>query len=158
MKVPAHVCTSTLLGAALYAHTGSWQVAAAGLVSGVLIDVDHIFDFLIFSGEAFSVRNLFSWCDDGRWERISLPFHSYELYLLAGLITYFRPSPIMAGVLCGTGLHLLLDQFGNRYLAPRFSVSLWFYFFAFRFSVGFRKERLRTDHPVALSRVPGGMG
>ena len=113
--------------------------------AGIFIDVDHFFDYLLLSGEPFSIRGMFSWCDEGRWERIVLIFHSYEFYALFGLYLYYHPHPLLLGVFYGVGLHLLLDQIGNRYLLKNLAVNPLFYFLSYRAIGGFRKEWLRVD-------------
>lgn len=146
MTVRAHIITSSVIAVTIYAWTNSVVMAVSAFISGILIDLDHLLDFILLSGESFSVRGFFSWCNDGRWERIILIFHSYELYLVFGTYTYYHPHPILFGILLGTGLHLILDQAGNRRLNKVFTLSKWFYFFTFRAWGGFRKDWLRTTN------------
>ncbi len=145
MTVKTHIATSALLAGGLYAAEDSLAMAAAALLSGIFIDVDHLFDYLLLSDERFSIRGMFSWCDEGRWERIILFFHSYEFYALFGLYLYHYPDPILTGIFYGVGLHLLLDQIGNRYLLKNLAVNPLFYFITYRAMGGFRKEFLRVD-------------
>ena len=144
MTVRTHIITSSVLAVTIYGWTHSIEAAVSAFISGILIDIDHLLDFFLFSGESFSVKAFFSWCNDGRWDRIILIFHSYELYFLYGIIVYNYPHPILTGILLGTGLHLILDQTGNRHLIKSFTISKWFYFFTFRAWGGFRKDWLRT--------------
>lgn len=146
MDIRTHLYSSALLGGSLYAATQSAQVSIAAFLSGIFVDIDHVSDFLIFSDEKFSIKNVFSWCDDGRWEKIALFFHSYELYFILITLTYYSPHNILIGILLGTGLHIILDQIGNCYLRKNFSLSLWFYFLTYRILVGFHKDKLRTDN------------
>ncbi|MBI4745923.1 MAG: hypothetical protein HY786_05130 [Deltaproteobacteria bacterium] len=76
-------------------------------------------------------------------------FHSYELFALYSFLVYKYPNPILVGVLCGMGLHLILDQVGNRYLIKAFVISPWFYFFTFRAWGGFHKDWLRTPRKLS---------
>ena len=139
MKPSVHVATSVLLATALYAYSGSVPVAASCLVSGVLIDLDHVLDFHIFSGERLSIANFFSWCNDGRWQKISLIFHSYELFGILCAVAYYLDNALLRGMLWGAGLHLLIDQIANT---REYRLSPWFYFLGYRIAVGFRRERL----------------
>lgn len=143
MKISTHVYSSAILGGTLYALTQSVPMAIASFISGVLIDLDHVFDFLVFSKEKFSIKGFFSWCYDTKWERVTLLFHSYELYLALGIIVYFYPNKILIGVLFGSGLHLILDQIGNR-IHGRYPM---FYFLTYRCFVGFRKSKLLVNQP-----------
>ena len=142
MKASVHVATSTALAGALYWRTNSCALAGACLVSGVLWDLDHVADFLVFSGEKFTIDNFFSWCNDNRWQRVTLLLHSYELYALLAVWTLFYGGPAAYGVLLGAGLHLLLDQLGNRRPLPGLEFSPYFYFLYFRCTADFRKERM----------------
>lgn len=149
MNCRAHIYTSSLIGGVLYAVTQSSQAAISSLLSGILLDIDHIFDFLIFSDDKISIKNLFSWCDGGRWEKITLIFHSYELYVLLVVVTYYFHHDILIGAMFGTGFHLLLDVIGNCYLRKNFRFSPIFYFLTYRIFAGFNKNRLRTDYDLA---------
>ena len=145
MTVKTHIGSSALLGLLLYYISSSFIMASSAFLSGILIDLDHLLDFLILSGEKFSIKNLFGWCNEGRWKKITLIFHSYELFALYAVAVYYHPHPLMVGVFFGVGLHLLLDQIGNRYLLKNMALHQLFYFLTFRVISGFRKERLRSD-------------
>lgn len=144
MKTSTHVYSSAILGGTVYALTQSVQMAVATFASGVLIDLDHLFDFLVFSKERFSIKNFYSWCYNGKWEKITLLCHSYELYLALGIIAYFYPNHILIGFLLGGGLHLILDQIGNRIYGFRFPM---FYFLTYRCYMGFHKSKLLVKQP-----------
>lgn len=124
----------------MYAITNSWQAAVATFISGVFIDIDHIFDFLVFSGERYSIQNFNSWCYEMRWTKITLIFHSYELFILLGFIAYYTRSKATLGILCGAVIHVLLDQFSNL---KYFKLSPWFYFITYRAIKGFKKDNMR---------------
>ena len=46
MRLHQHIIASAAFGSAVYGATGSGDMAAASLVSGILIDVDHVLDHL----------------------------------------------------------------------------------------------------------------
>jgi len=73
-------------------------------------------------------------------------FHSYELYFLLGIITYYFPHGILIGLMLGTGVHLILDQIWNCHLRSEFRVSPWFYFLTYRVHCGFHKDKLCTQN------------
>jgi len=145
MDIRTHISTSAFLGGALYAIAQSPQIAIFAFLGGVFIDIDHVFDFLIFSDDKISIKNIFLWCDEGKWKKITLIFHSYELYLILALLTYYFPYKALIGILFGTGLHLIVDQIGNRYINKKFCLSVFFYFLIYRIYVGFHKNQLRFD-------------
>ncbi len=142
MKLRTHFYTSTLLSGGLYAATRSPQIAVSCFLSGIFIDIDHAFDFLIFSGEKFSFKNMLSWCIKERWDKVVLIFHSYEILILLGFIMYYFPHNILLGILLGSGLHLILDQTGNCSFSNYHKLFPWFYFFTFRIFSGFRREKM----------------
>lgn len=146
MNTKAHTIVSTVLATGIYAATSSLTMASATLFTGIFMDIDHVIDFFLFSGERFSINGFRSWCYEGRWNKLILMFHSYELFILCSFLAYKYPNPVLLGILCGMGLHLILDQIGNRHLIKAFTISKWFYFFAFRAWGGFRKDWLRTTN------------
>jgi hypothetical protein len=139
MKASAHVYTSAVLATALYAYSHSVWEAVICFASGILIDLDHVMDFHLFSGEKFSFTDFFSWYSENRWQKIVLIFHSYELLGFVCAAAYYLDSEVLRAVLWGTSLHLLLDQIGNQKTSR---LSPWFYFLGYRIAVGFRREKL----------------
>jgi hypothetical protein len=95
---------------------------------------------MLFAGEKFSVNKMFSWCCEGRWRKITLLLHSYEIYIILLIAAYYRPSEILTGILFGTGLHMMLDQARNPACE---NLSGWFYFLSYRIYAGFSKENLK---------------
>jgi membrane-bound metal-dependent hydrolase YbcI (DUF457 family) len=142
MKLPAHVVGSAAVASAAYAATRSPTLTAAALLSGIFIDLDHLADFLLLSGEKFSVPNFFSWCEEVRWDRIFIVLHSIELLALTAVLAYWRRSDLLLGFVFGAGSHLLLDHVGNREPIADQRFSAWFYFLSYRWGAGFRKTRL----------------
>jgi hypothetical protein len=114
-------------------------MAVSACISGILIDIDHLFDFLVFSREKFSIKGFFSWFYETRWEKTTILLHSYELYLVLCIVTFFYSNDILIGFLLGGGLHLMLDQIGVRNYG---SSSPMYYFLAYRCSVGFQKNKM----------------
>lgn len=143
MTTKNHAIASTALAAGIYAATSSVETASSALFIGIFLDIDHIIDFFLFSGERFSIDGFTSWYYDGRWKRLILIFHSYELYMIYGLFVYMHPNPVLLGILCGMALHLVLDQIANRHFIKKFTISKWFYFFIFRVWGWSRKDWLR---------------
>ena len=138
-----HVVVSASVGAVTYAVTGSPVVASASFLSGILIDLDHVVDFIFLSGEKLTVKNFFSWCLEARWQRICLVLHSYEIYALLVAVYFYSGGEIFKGILIGMGTHLLQDQIGNIFFSSNdYQVSKFFYFMWYRVKVGFRKEFL----------------
>lgn len=145
MRILAHVCATVFAGGVYYAYTQSSREAVACMLTGVLIDLDHVLDFYQFSKERFSIPTFFSWCNQGRWQKIAVVLHSYELYAILLIAAYVSKNAMLIAILWGAGIHLCLDEVGNRFVHKTFRLSPWFYFLSFRIAAGFRKELLRTD-------------
>jgi len=45
MKLRSHVIVSIILSAFLFEISKSWIIFTSSLISGVLIDIDHVFDY-----------------------------------------------------------------------------------------------------------------
>jgi hypothetical protein len=148
MKGSIHLYSSAVLGGMAFKASQSVGLSIATFLSGFLLDIDHIADFMFLSGENFTINNMFSWCDNGRWEKVFLLFHSYEFYFLLGVTTYFLPYKILIGFLCGTGLHLILDQIWNCHLRKDFLLSPWFYFLTYRVYAKFHKDKLQMKNQL----------
>lgn len=142
MKAKAHVYSASIQGGMVYLLSQSMEVAIITFLSGVFVDLDHVLDYFIFSRDKFTIKKLFSRYDDTEWEKVSLIFHSFELYLILAIITYYFSNNILLGLTYGIGLHLLLDQLWNCHLRSRFRLFHWFYFLIYRIRVGFHKSKL----------------
>ncbi len=147
MKPSVHVSTSAILAVGIYAYSRSVPEAASCLLSGVLIDLDHIVDFHLFSGERFSISNFFSWCNESRWQKLTVIFRSYELLGILCAAAYYLDSAVLRGIVWGAGLHLLLDQLGNL---RTIRLSPWFYLLGYRIVMGFRRDRLQLSLPPSI--------
>ncbi len=145
MKATAHIYASIAAGGAAYWLSGSSGLSMACLLSGILLDADHLLDFHLLSGERFTLKGFLSWCYELKWKKIYLVLHSYELYILLLLAARVFPSRAFTGVLLGMGLHLLMDQAGNT------ALNKWFYFIIFRYRAGFVKSAMAAG-PGAAER------
>ena len=59
MRLEHHVILSVTFAGLLMAVFRSWEMAVASLLPGVLLDADHVPDFLVQSRERFTPRRLF---------------------------------------------------------------------------------------------------
>jgi hypothetical protein len=135
MKLIKHVAVTLPVSAAVYYLFHSFPAFFGSLVGGVLIDIDHLFDYFIHEGINFRVRYFFEWCYKNKWNRITLVFHSIEvLFALWVIILYFNLSFFWVGLAIGMTQHLVLDIIFNK------EVKRISYFFTLRFINGFKKE------------------
>ena len=115
MRPGYHITSSTILSGVLYLMTKSWGMAASCFISGILIDLDHVLDYLIIYGwRSFTIRRFFYVFYHVQLKRIYLLFHAWEwlLFLLvaAGITDW---NPWFTGLFAGIGLHMILDYIHN---------------------------------------------
>ncbi len=138
MTFKQHLISAVPLSLGLGLVSGSAQ---AGIIAGlttVLIDVDHVFDYIVSHGRFRSLKHMFQYCYEGRITRHFLLAHSYEFWLAAALLLPGRlPHVWTLGFLTGWLVHIFFDQMIN----PARPLT---YFFLYRLRVGFRKERIGT--------------
>jgi hypothetical protein len=120
MARPAvHLAVSTGLAAVQWLRTGRVLPTVAPLVTGFLIDSDHLVDY-------FRYRNR------GQAEgRVVLPFHGWEYLVALALIERLFGQRFAGGLVLGYVGHLLVDQFTNTITHPLT------YFISFRWLRGF---------------------
>lgn len=115
MRASHHVVISVAVSGVLLATRHSVALSAAVLIGGVLIDVDHVAEYLFIAKKPFSLRRFFATFYEGRLERVHIFLHSWELMfalLAAAILTGW--NPLVAGLFIGMSCHLLLDQICNR--------------------------------------------
>lgn len=128
MRVREHILASSTLAIVFYYFTHSAAGAATAFLSGVFIDLDHLFDFWITKpAHPFSIKEFMHPCEYMRQNRKVYVFlHNYELVILLWILTWhFNWHPIIFGLAAGATLHLILDDIGNELIT--FS-----YFFIYR--------------------------
>ena len=114
MKPQYHVVSSALIAGVLYLFFKSWSMALSCFISGILIDIDHIYDYLREYGMPFMVKKFFTEVYSDNIPRLTLIFHSWELVLLIGIIAWvYNGNPWFAGIFVGLGQHIVLDKLNN---------------------------------------------
>ena len=121
---------------------GSWAAAAASLVSGIFIDMDHLLDYFVNYGINFDFRKFYSACSEVRFKRLFLLLHSYEFLLIMWVLIYaMKLGLVWKGAAIGFTQHIVLDQlFNSRSDAKKLK-----YFFLYRLMKGFRRDAIRND-------------
>lgn len=132
MNAAGHIGISAAGGALVGLATGSAEMGTGFFLSGWLVDLDHIPDFVGTWGWRKGFGRLA--CLGFRKSHprsVYLPLHAYEWVPLCGLAVWLYPSNFwLLGAVLGYLLHLLIDQVAN---APR-QLS---YFFFYRLRKGF---------------------
>ena len=111
MKFQYHTAYSSLIAGILYLSFKSWNMALVCLLSGIFIDLDHIYDYIREFGFPFKVKDFFTAVDKDDIPRLTLIFHSWELVLLIGIIAWLTNwNPWITGLFIGFGHHIILDK------------------------------------------------
>jgi hypothetical protein len=135
MKLTQHITISLFFSAFLYAISKSWIVFGSSLISGVLIDLDHILDYFMAYGINIRIKQFFEVCHNLKIPRVRLIFHSWELLFLLSICAFvMRWNPWVVGTIVGFTQHIVLDQIFNK-------PNKWTYFFFWRLKKGFSSKR-----------------
>jgi hypothetical protein len=131
--------------------TDSLTLVAGIAAGGFLIDVDHAVDYVLVDGQRDLRPGAFlHYYLQGKVKRVVLVLHSYELFVLLGLVAWRVDSLALWGYLMGALMHLALDIIFNGELAPRNIVA--YYSFTYRMAHRFRAEALEGPrHRLAVS-------
>ncbi len=89
MSPGGHLVTTAIACAGIYAGTGSLALVAGLAAGGFLIDVDHIFDYVVFERQRDLRPSAFlKYYLEGRVRLVVLPLHSYELLAVLTLLAW----------------------------------------------------------------------
>ena len=128
-----HLPLSIFIGLMFLLLFGLWECLVLALLFGWLVDVDHLFDLILFSCERKRIPS-FRQIESGEYFRLSqrviLPIHAFEwpiILLLLSLVNFVSFEQRLFFLCCGLSLfsHLLQDYLTNK----THSLS---YFFIFR--------------------------
>ena len=131
MSPGGHLVTTAVASAAAGYLTGSWPLAAAVAAGGFFIDLDHVFDYVVFERQRDLRPGAFlRHYVEGRTRRTVLLLHSYELFAALALFAWWTHAPLVSGYLVGALMHLALDIVFNGRITP-YSIAA-FYSFTYR--------------------------
>lgn len=152
MSPGGHLVTTVAACAATYYVTGSTAVTAAVATGSFLIDLDHVFDYVVVEKQRDLRPGAFlRYYVEGHIRRAVLPLHSYELFAILIALAWWTGSALLSGYLVGALLHLGLDIVFNGRITP-YSIAA-FYSFSYRLRHRFDATALLG---VAEHHVNGG--
>ena len=135
MRLKQHITISLFFSAFLYTISNSWIIFSSSLISGVLIDIDHILDYFMAYGINIRIKQFFEVCHNLKIPRMRLIFHSWELLFLLSICVFLVGwNPWIVGTIVGFTQHVVLDQVFNK-------PNKWTYFFFWRLKKGFSSKR-----------------
>jgi hypothetical protein len=122
MRLEHHIAFSAAFSGILYAVFRSWEMSLSSLLAGVLMDVDHLLDYLLEYGKPFNVRKFFRASYEGEYLRYFLLLHVWEWLPLFAVCAWWSGwNSWITGFCLGWVQHMVLDQTFNR-------GKLWAYF------------------------------
>jgi hypothetical protein len=137
MRIEQHVGLSIAFAGILLAVFPSREMAFASLISGVLLDVDHILDFLWQSREKFTLQRFFQVVYRRENPRCYIVLHGWEWLCLFGFLVWaWGGNPWLLGLYLGWAQHMIADQLFN-------DAKWWSYFF-------FGRLKHRFEHLTAF--------
>ena len=126
MTLKHHTTASVVISGTLYAVSKSWELALTSLLSGIFIDLDHLYDYLREYGWPIDVPELFRVCRDKHFHYAVVFLHGWEYVAVWGVLAAAHNwHPLLLGLAIGWGHHLSFDQCTN-------GVCRWGYFFWWR--------------------------
>ena len=114
MKLEHHIATSTVVSGILYFVSKSWGLSIASFISGIFIDIDHVFDYF-FEHKLFDYQEFINFFYGEKHQKITLLLHGWEWLLCLGLATVITNfDPWIAGLSVGYGHHIISDYFYSK--------------------------------------------
>jgi len=135
-----HLLASTIIATALLILTKSPTASLLCLLTGFLLDTDHLIDYWLYKKKITLDKGILQGFYE-KWNKIPIIFHSIELLIPITLLSLLYPSlsTILLGTAIGLTSHLILD-FTNYELHP---LS---YFLTYRIIKKFDKKYICTKH------------
>lgn len=150
MTLKQHIVVSGVTSAAFAYFSRSWPGAMACFLSGILIDLDHFWDYCIIKGKiCWSVKQLEDYCFKEKAGKSYLILHSYELLVVLWIaVSFLKSDSVLLGFLLGMTVHMIFDQFVNP-------VCPLAYFLLYRAWFGFPKIIFLKDEFVEYLKKGG---
>ncbi len=128
---------SAAVSGVVYAASRSWPATLSSLAVGILLDGDHVLDYLREYGFRLNLRELFHASYERTFKRTFLVLHAWEWTpLVIAAVWWSGANPWLAGAAIGWFQHLLADQLVN-------TPNKWAYSIIWRWRHGF-------DHKVSF--------
>ncbi len=146
MKAKYHVLSALPLGAGYYFYSGSPGEALTAAAAAVLVDADHILDYIVTQKRLGSLNEMARAFESFRHiHKNYFLLHSWELVLAFALITAAFPNRFAFAALTGYAFHVLIDQIYNVSFLGRYNLKSAFYFLTYRISKKFDVFKLRQQ-------------
>lgn len=137
MRLEHHVMLSAAVSGVIYAASRSWPATLSSLAAGILLDGDHVLDYLREYGFRLNLRELFHASYERTFKRTFLVLHAWEWTpLVIAAVWWSGANPWLAGAAIGWFQHLLADQLVNTPNKRAYSI-IWRWRHGFDHKVSF---------------------
>ena len=121
MRPHFHIAASLSMGTVVGISTESLYAGLVCFFSGVLVDVDHIIEYIIHNGlKGFSLRKVYQACEATsaskgkmRFPKLYLIFHSGEAAILLWIATLYIKNIYLIALAFGYSIHIIMDSMAN---------------------------------------------
>ncbi len=146
MKIQHHAALSLLVAGLLLGFFKSWAMAIAACITGILMDFDHVLDYLIHFGPRLDVRHFFRASYEREYEYTFVILHAWEWLLIwLLLVGGTRANPWVVGGFVGWVIHMAADEVVNK---PKHLG----YFMLGRWRQGWSHEACFPKHEAPLAK------
>lgn len=141
MKLAHHISFSAVISTILYFILESWRLSLVSFISGILIDIDHILDYLIEYRMRFDMQEFLNFFYKEKHRKITLILHGWEWLLCLGLATVLIDyNPWIAGLFVGYGHHMVSDFLYSKANLKSYSL-IWRWTQKFNSEIIFPRDR-----------------
>lgn len=135
MKPGFHIAAAAAVGAGVYAYYRSLPCVAWAIIGGVLVDLDHVPDFLLEHGIR-KISRFYHICTSFEMRKLYLVLHSVELvFIIWAAIAICGLGAIWISMAAGWSVHMLLDILSNP-------IGMRGYFLFYRMARNFESKDL----------------
>jgi len=114
MKPSIHVATSFSVALILWFFTKSVYAAFLCLASGVLVDFDHVIEYVLhFGGKDMNMERIYQACRELLFKKLYLVFHSAEVVIILWVATALTKNVYILAIALGYSSHIILDFIAN---------------------------------------------
>ncbi len=120
-----HLTLSLFAGAVIAVIFGNLWVIAWAVLSGFLIDGDHLFDYIRYKGlNGLSLKEFFGGSYFDQSGKVILPLHGFEYCLIFAVVAYIFTDwrPAMLALALSLFFHLVFDTLTNHPIWPTYSI------------------------------------
>ena len=139
IKLRYHAIASLGCSVIFYLIFKSFLYSLVCFLAGILVDVDHVFDYVMTTGWKLDKKHFFHVMYGAYYERLTILFHAHEYSVLLVFMIFVTGGHLLV-LAIGIGYiqHLIFDQCTNP-------VKPLAYFITYRLRYKFKKEYLLSD-------------